>query len=40
MNASRLVNAAPENMAKLLLVAWPLKNYLVFGHFIYSSWSG
>lgn len=24
----------------LLLSAWPLKNYLVFGQFTYSSWSG
>jgi len=30
----------PAALLVLLLVAWPLKNYLVFDHFIYSSWSG
>jgi hypothetical protein len=30
----------PAAVLLLVLLSWPLKNYLVFGHFIYSSWSG
>lgn len=30
----------PAAVLLLILLSWPLKNYLVFGHFIYSSWSG
>jgi hypothetical protein len=30
----------PAAVLVLLLLAWPLKNQLVFGHFVYSSWSG
>jgi hypothetical protein len=30
----------PAAVLLLILLSWPLKNYLVFGQFIYSSWSG
>lgn len=34
------VQIGPAAVLVLILLAWPLKNYLVFDHFVYSSWSG
>ena len=34
------VQIGPAAVLLLVLLAWPLKNYLVFEHFVYSSWSG
>jgi hypothetical protein len=34
------VQVGPAAVLLLLLFSWPLKNYLVFDDFVYSSWSG